>query len=112
MTNPSEVWVSVAAARETRARHVRHEAAAGLLAGLLSFLLVFVWNLREGLGQTVLLSGLALALGASISVWVQHVRTQPGELRHGLSPTANGLLRYARCITVLALLLALVYFWS
>lgn len=114
MATNSDRWVSVAAARQAQSRHVRHEAAAGLAAGVLSFAFVLAWSLPEGDSplRIAALEGIALALGASISVWVQHVKTLPGELRKGLTPTAWGLLRFARGVALLGALATLVYYWG
>lgn len=112
MANP-ERWVSVAAARDAQRRHVRHEAASGLLAGLLCFAFVLAWGLSETAWKAAILIALALGLGASVSVWMQHVRTLPGEMRDGLTPTAAGLLTFARAMALCAaLVLALSYSWD
>lgn len=106
----SNRWVSVAAARDAQRRHVRHEAASGLLAGLLCFAFVMAWGLAETGWKPVVLVALALGLGASVSVWMQHVRSLPGELRAGLTPTAAGLLTFARAMALCAaVVLALCY---
>lgn len=106
----SDRWVSVAAARDAQRRHVRHEAASGLLAGLLCFAFVMAWGLADTAWKDVILVALGLGLGASVSVWMQHVRNLPGELREGLTPTAAGLLVFARAMALCAaLVLALFY---
>lgn len=106
----SERWVSVAEARRAQVRHVRSEALAGLLAGLSSFALVVVWGAPDSAWRAPLGQSLALALGASLSVWVQHVRTRPGQLVGGLSPTGAGLVRFARAVSLAgAAGLALLY---
>lgn len=106
----SDRWVSVAAARDAQRRHVRHEALSGLLAGLFCFAWVFAWRVVETSWLLVVVVGLALGVGASVSVWIQHVRTLPGELRNGLTPTAAGLLNFARAMALCAaVVLALAY---
>lgn len=102
MTRIPERWVPPRHVQDVRRRRRRAEGLAGLTAGLLCFALVALFSHPDGGPQRLLaLAAVALALGASLTISQQHLRSSAhaGSV-DDLEPTAQALLRYARAVTL------------
>jgi len=112
MSRVPDRWVPPKHVQEARRRRRRAEGLAGLTAGLLCFALVALFSHPDGGPQRLLaLAAVVLALGASLTISQQHMRSSslPGP-PDGLEPTAQALLRYARAVALAGAVGAAFYY--
>ncbi len=112
MNRAPDRWVPPQHVQQARRRRRRAEGLAGLTAGLLCFALVALFSHPDGGPERLLaLAAVALALGASLTISQQHMRSSPPPgSADDLEPTAQALLRYARAVTLAGAVGAAFYY--